>query len=93
MLREEQLAAALVALPGWQQGDRCILKVYDFADFPSAMRFVHRVADLAEARNHHPDIRIHSWNHLELRCWTHTVGGLSQNDFVLARRIDRELGA
>ena len=48
---------------------------------------------IADEQDHHPDIRVHSWNHLELRCWTHTVGGLSLNDFVLARQIDRRLDA
>jgi len=87
MLSEEQLAAALVALPGWQQGDRCIIRVYDFADFGATMRFVHRVADLAEARNHHPDFRIeHQRVTLSLR--SHDVGGVTKRDLGLAHAID-----
>jgi 4a-hydroxytetrahydrobiopterin dehydratase len=89
MLTEEQLAAALVALPGWQQGDRQIRKVYDFASFPAAMRFVHRVADLAEARNHHPDIVI-EYRRVTLGLHSHDAGGVTKRDIGLAHAIDDE---
>jgi 4a-hydroxytetrahydrobiopterin dehydratase len=61
---------------------------FRFADFVLAMRFVNAVADLAEAEGHHPDIRIH-WNRVRLVLWTHDLGGLSENDFILAAKIDR----
>ena len=87
MLTEEQLAAALVALPGWQQGDHAILKVYDFEDFPAVMRFVHRVADLAEARNHHPDIKIESAR-VTLTLTSHDVGRITKRDLDFAHALD-----
>jgi 4a-hydroxytetrahydrobiopterin dehydratase len=62
-----------------------------FADFKAAMVFVNRVAELAEAENHHPDLAIH-YNRVELTLWTHDAGGLTENDFILAAKID-ELAA
>jgi 4a-hydroxytetrahydrobiopterin dehydratase len=59
----------------------------EFADFQSAVRFVNRVAEIAEAQGHHPDIAIH-WNKVELTLWTHKIGGLHENDFILAAKID-----
>ena len=87
MLTEEQLAAALVALPGWQQGDREIRKVYDFESFPAAMRFVHRIADLAEARNHHPEMLI-EFARVTLSLHSHDVGGITKRDINFAHAVD-----
>lgn len=62
-------------------------RVFEFADFREAMRFVNRVAEVAEAEGHHPDIAIH-WNKVELTLWTHKIGGLHENDFILAAKVD-----
>jgi len=75
--------------PGWrleEKGTR-LTRVFEFADFVEAMRFVNRVADVAEAEGHHPDIAIH-WNRVELTLWTHKIGGLHENDFILAAKVD-----
>ena len=63
---------------------------FEFVDFLGAMRFVNRVAEVAEAEGHHPDIAIH-WNKVELVLWTHSIGGLHENDFIVAAKIDRLL--
>ena len=65
-------------------------RAFEFADFVEAMRFVNRVADVAETQGHHPDIAIH-WNKVGLTLWTHKIGGLHENDFILAVKIDRLL--
>ena len=52
------------------------------------MHFVQRVADIAEQENHHPNIEIH-WNKVILTLWTAAIGGLSENDFILASKIDQ----
>jgi len=65
-----------------------IEKSYRFRDFKEAMRFVNRVAELAESEGHHPDIYV-SWNRVRLSLTTHSIGGLSDNDFILAAKIDR----
>jgi 4a-hydroxytetrahydrobiopterin dehydratase len=59
-----------------------------FKDFVRAMKFVNAVAKLAEEEGHHPDIHVH-WNRVKLVLWTHDIGGLSQNDFILAAKIDK----
>ena len=81
----------LTGLGGWGlvAGKR-IEKEYTFKDFARALAFVTRVGAIAEAEGHHPDILIHSWNRVRLEIFTHVIGGLSENDFILAAKIDRD---
>lgn len=73
----------------WEIGEhKKIRREFRFGDFHEAMRFVDRVAELAEQENHHPDIEIH-WNKVALTLWTHVIEGLSENDFILASKIDQ----
>ncbi len=60
---------------------------YEFKDFVEAMAFVNKVADLAENEGHHPDISIH-WNKVDIELWTHAIGGLSENDFIVAAKVE-----
>jgi 4a-hydroxytetrahydrobiopterin dehydratase len=62
---------------------------YSLADFVAAIELVDRVADEAEAANHHPDILVHGWNKVRLTLSTHSAGGLTEADFALAERIDQ----
>ena len=64
-----------------------IKKLFKFKDFKEAMVFVNKVADLAESEDHHPDITI-NYNKVNIMIWTHAIGGLSENDFILAAKID-----
>ena len=78
--------------PGWslaENGTR-LQRRFEFRDFVAAMEFVNRVADIAEQEGHHPDIAIH-WNKVDLVLWTHKIGGLHENDFILAAKINRLL--
>ena len=61
---------------------------FKFKDFKEAMNFVNKVADLAESEEHHPDIQIH-WNKVLIELWTHSIGGLSENDFIVANKIEQ----
>lgn len=91
-LTEEEARALSGAVPGWallESGTRLVRR-FEFRDFKGAMEFVNRVADLAEEEGHHPDFSIH-WNKVELTLWTHKIGGLHANDFILAAKIDRLL--
>ncbi|MEB3283905.1 MAG: 4a-hydroxytetrahydrobiopterin dehydratase [Candidatus Sericytochromatia bacterium] len=63
---------------------------FTFGDFVSAMGFVNRVAELAEAEGHHPDIVVH-YNQVTLDIWTHAISGLSESDFVLAAKVSELL--
>lgn len=91
-LTENEARAYAAATPEWklvENGTR-LFRRFEFADFKAAMEFVNRVADLAEEEGHHPDICIH-WNRVELTLWTHKIGGLHENDFILAAKTDRLL--
>ncbi len=79
----------LADAPGWvlsEDGNK-IWKEFKFKDFIGAINFVERVADVAEMEGHHPDIEIH-YNKVKLILWTHAIGGLSENDFIVAAKID-----
>jgi 4a-hydroxytetrahydrobiopterin dehydratase len=83
------LAAALAAeIPAWTLAEKTLTRTFRFRNFRESMAFVNRVADLAEAQGHHPDILI-LYSRVTLTLSTHAIGGLSPNDFVLAARIDR----
>lgn len=78
----------LRTLDGWDlQGER-LHRHFQFKNFERAMRFVNALASLAEAEGHHPDFSVHDWNQLDVTTWTHSLGGLSENDFILAGKID-----
>ncbi len=64
------------------------MREWKLEDFAAAIAFVNRVADAAEAANHHPDILMHGWNKVRLELSTHSEGGLTQADFEMAARID-----
>ena len=66
-----------------------IAREWKFEDFRGAIAFVDRVADVAEAANHHPDILVHGWNKVRLELSTHSEGGITEADFALAARIDQ----
>jgi 4a-hydroxytetrahydrobiopterin dehydratase len=84
-----EVAAALGELPGWTATERAtrLGRRYAFADFRAAMRFVTGLADLANAEDHHPDFTVR-WNVVEVVTWTHDAGGLTDNDLILAARLD-----
>jgi 4a-hydroxytetrahydrobiopterin dehydratase len=72
----------------WGRADEAIVRDHQFKDFAEAMAFVNRVADAAEDANHHPDILVHGWNKVRLTLSTHSVGGLTQADLDMAKRLD-----
>ena len=86
-LTPEKIKAALPSIKDWKKQSASITRTYQFKDFAQAMEFVNEVAALAEEANHHPDIDIR-WNKVTLVLTTHSEGGLTQNDFDLAMKID-----
>ena len=72
----------------WGVGDKKLKREFEFEDFKQAIQFVNKVADLAEEQNHHPDIRLFGYNNVEIELSTHAVEGLSENDFIMAAKID-----
>ena len=69
--------------------DKSIERTFELKDFMEALEFVNKAGDIAEEEGHHPDLFIHSWNKVKVTLWTHAIGGLSINDFVVASKIDR----
>jgi 4a-hydroxytetrahydrobiopterin dehydratase len=86
-LDEEEIAARLGRLSGWQRSGDSITRQFSLKNFPSALVFVSAVGLLAEQANHHPDIDIR-WRNVRLTLTTHDAGGLTDRDFDLASRID-----
>jgi 4a-hydroxytetrahydrobiopterin dehydratase len=74
-------------VPDWMLEGSVIERTFQFKDFQEAMRFVNHVAEIAESEGHHPDIHIY-YNRVRLELSTHKIKGLSQNDFILAAKID-----
>ncbi len=72
----------------WRREGEGIVRDLSLGDFAGAIAFVDRVAEVAEAANHHPDILVHGWNKVRLTLSTHSEGGLTDADFALATRLD-----
>ena len=87
-LNEEQIQDSLSRISDWVREGDWLTRDLKFENFKSAMDFVNRVADEAEALDHHPDILIHGWNKVRLSVMTHSVGGLTEKDFNLAEKIN-----
>jgi 4a-hydroxytetrahydrobiopterin dehydratase len=91
VLDDTAIEAALEGLKGWtREGDE-IRRTFEFDSFQPAIDFVNRVAEAAEAANHHPDIDIR-FSRVTLTLSTHSAGGLTKRDFALASRIDEMAG-
>ena len=78
----------LAHVPAWTLDFPRLCRTFTLPDFRAALAWTNRVGMLAEEEGHHPDFHLTGWNRLELVLWTHVAGGLTDNDFVLARRID-----
>jgi 4a-hydroxytetrahydrobiopterin dehydratase len=87
-LNDEDVNALSREVPRWEVRDGKLVRGFKFQDFNEAFGFVTRVALLAEAESHHPDIH-NSWSEVTLEFWTHTADGLTRNDFIMAAKIDR----
>jgi len=87
----DEANAQLGRLEGWSlthEGQR-IRKEWTAKHFMSAMNFFNQVAEVAESDGHHPDLHIVGYRNVAIEIWTHAIGGLSENDFILAAKIDQ----
>jgi 4a-hydroxytetrahydrobiopterin dehydratase len=87
LLSEEQVRERLKELSGWQRSGGQIQKVYPFGSFSEGMVFANRVAGIADALDHHPDMLV-QYKQVTLTLTSHDAGGLTERDFKLAKRID-----
>lgn len=87
---KEEAEIMLQQLPYWSitSDAKSIHKTYKFKDWKQAHEFVNKISDVAEEEGHHPDIDLH-WGRVGVTLTTHAIGGLSQNDFILAAKIDK----
>ena len=89
----EALAKLSDQLPDWQVAEgKKIAKTYRFPDFAQALAFVNRAGAVAEAEGHHPDLCL-TWGKVDVTIYTHKINGLTESDFVLAAKLDREFSA
>lgn len=86
-LAPDEIVRLAPQVPQWTVVGERLQRRFVFEDFVAAMRFVNRMADVAEAEGHHPDFCVH-YRQVDVTIWTHAVGGLSENDFILAAKID-----
>lgn len=77
----------LVDLPGWTVESGALHRRFRFRNFAEAMAFANRIGDLAESEGHHPDLGV-GWGYVSVDLITHAIGAPSENDFILATRID-----
>jgi 4a-hydroxytetrahydrobiopterin dehydratase len=87
LLSDDDVERRLDDIPEWRREGDSIKRQFKFGDFKGSVDFVNRITVPAEEMNHHPDIAI-SWNKVDLTLSTHSEGGLTENDFELAARID-----
>lgn len=89
-LIKEAVEEYLVSVTGWEltKEKTTIQKDFSFADFATALFFVNAVGVVAEEEGHHPDIFLHDYKQVKITLSTHEIGGLSENDFIVAAKID-----
>ncbi|HKX26436.1 MAG TPA: 4a-hydroxytetrahydrobiopterin dehydratase [Blastocatellia bacterium] len=87
-LSEDQVSGRVSSLDHWRREGDWLVRDFQLENFKQAMEFVNRVAEAAEALDHHPDILIHGWNRVRLSVMTHSVGSLTEKDFQLAEQIN-----
>lgn len=87
ILTDAEVDSQLATLPEWRRVDAALVRTIQSPSFPAAIALVDKVAEAAEAANHHPDIDIR-WRKVTYTLSTHSAGGITKFDLALARRID-----
>jgi 4a-hydroxytetrahydrobiopterin dehydratase len=92
MVTQEEMEAYLPQIPEWQvvavDGENRLKRTYKFKNFSGPLAFTNQVGELAEKEDHHPQIVL-EWGRVLISWWTHAIGGLHRNDFIMAARCDR----
>ena len=90
-LSPDQVSEYLKSVPGWELAPdgKSISRPYLMKDFLAAVRCIQNCADVAESEDHHPDIHLTGYRKLKIELSTHAIGGLSENDFILAAKIEQ----
>ena len=90
-MKKEEIEKLVKQLPaGWQAiDDKKLQKTFKFKSYPDTIAFVNRAALIAQDEGHHPDMEVH-YSKVVVEIWTHAIGGLSENDFILAAKLDQK---
>jgi 4a-hydroxytetrahydrobiopterin dehydratase len=88
LLSSEQVSSELEQLKGWTLNGKQIERNFELKDFAAALALINSIGEQAEAMDHHPDMLLHGWNKVRVTLSTHSAGGLTANDFQLAKRIN-----
>ena len=87
-LSREEIKKYAKEIHGWKVVNKKLYKEFKFKDFRGSVNFIKKVADIADGENHHPDIYVF-YNVVRLEIWTHAIRGLTENDFILAVKVDK----
>lgn len=91
-MTEESTRSLLEQIPGWDllevDGQLQLQKNWKAKNFVKGLEFIKSIAEVAESEGHHPDLHLVNWNDVKVNIWTHSIGGLSENDFILAAKIN-----
>jgi 4a-hydroxytetrahydrobiopterin dehydratase len=88
-LKREEFAVYLEQVKDWNViDDKALQREFIFKNFKETVAFINKVAEVAESEGHHPDLNLHNYKKLTVHLYTHAIGGLSTNDFIMAVKID-----
>jgi 4a-hydroxytetrahydrobiopterin dehydratase len=88
-LTTSEIQDAMPQITGWTVENGRLTREVKVKDFAAALALVDRIGALAEEEGHHPDLCIRRWNHVQVEFYTHTVEGLTENDLIMAAKINR----
>ena len=90
-LERSEIINYLNALPSWKvtEDDKTLYREFTMKDFMACVDFINKIADIAEEEGHHPDLQLSNYKKLKIKLSTHAIKGLSENDFILASKINR----
>ncbi len=88
-LSAETVAEHVARIPGWQVKEGSVERTFQFTNFKEALEFFNTVAQIAEEEDHHPDMSITKWRNVSLAFTSHAAGGLTENDFIMAAKINQ----
>lgn len=87
-LDDSRVSELLLEIPEWELRGGKLVRESKLKNFRKALQALNRIGEVAEQEGHHPDMALHSWNRIRIELYTHSIGGLSENDFILAAKID-----
>jgi 4a-hydroxytetrahydrobiopterin dehydratase len=88
-LSEKEIGQRLAKLKGWRRKGNAITKQFVLNSFTGAARFISKIAPIANAMDHHPDVELYKYKRVKIFLTTHDAGGITRNDFDLAAKIDK----